>query len=344
MKPLFETDLKFILEHTRDLWQDLRGERLFITGGTGFFGCWLLESFSYINRVLGLKASATILSRDPQAFLSKMPHLLDRDELCFLRGDLFNFSFPEGDFPLIVHAATPSSDRLNREEPLQMFDTVVEGTRRVLEFAGNHGVQKMLLTSSGAVYGRQPTDLTHIPETYNGGPVSYAENSAYAEGKRAAECLSSIYGRQYGFEIKIARCFAFVGPHLPLDIHFAIGNFLRDALAGDPIIIRGDGTPLRSYLYSADLMVWLWTILFNGQSAYPYNVGSPEAVSIKTLAEKVAGVVNPDIKIEVKQAPDPSRPVERYIPDTQRAQTELGLVPWTGLEESVRRTATWIKG
>ena len=151
-----------------------------------------------------------------------------------------------------------------------------------------------------------------------------------------------MFASQSGFEIKIARCFAFVGPHLPLDIHFAIGNFIRDAMAGGPIVIQGDGSPLRSYLYAADLTIWLWTILFNGKPAYPYNVGSPEVVSIKNLAEYVGQVIDPQVKIEVKKEHDPSKPAEQYIPSTDRAANELGLKVWVGLEESIRRTVQWL--
>jgi nucleoside-diphosphate-sugar epimerase len=98
------------------------------------------------------------------------------------------------------------------KNPLLMFETIVEGTRRTLEFARTHEVCKFLITSSGAVYGKQPPEMTHIPEDYPGAPDPMDPNSAYGEGKRAAEMLCRLYARQFGLETKVARCFAFVGP------------------------------------------------------------------------------------------------------------------------------------
>ncbi len=337
-------DLEHVLDHTRDLWQELRGERLFITGGTGFFGCWLLESFAWANDRLGLNASALVLSRDPQAFRKKAPHLAGHPAIRFHVGDVRGFEFPAGSFSHVVHAATESSAKLNAEEPLTMFDTIIDGTRRTLEFASRSGVKRFLLTSSGAVYGRQPPEITHIPEDYRGAPDPSDPQSAYGEGKRAAEQLCTLYSRRGGFETKIARGFAFVGPYLPLDIHFAIGNFIRDGLKGGPVVVQGDGTPERSYLYAADLAIWLWTILFRGQPGRPYNVGSEAGLPIAGLAQLVAGQFAPTSKVVIQKEPDPGQKVDRYIPSTRRAKEELGLLPLISLQNALIRTIQYHGG
>lgn len=138
----------------------------------------------------------------------------------------------------------------------------------------------------------------------------------------------------------IARPFAFVGPCLPLDRQFAIGNFLRDALQGGPIVIRSDGTPLRSYMYAADLVVWLWTILARGTVARPYNVGSEVAYSLRQVGELIARSGPRTIDIEVGATPQPGPP-PRYVPSTARARGELGLREAVGLDEAVKRTLAW---
>ena len=332
------TDLDNILTCTGDLWEELRDGRIFITGGTGFFGCWLLESFLWANAKHRLNASAVVLSRNPNGFLKKAPHLASNPAITLHQGDIRDFSFPEGHFSHVIHAATEASAKLNVEAPLLVLDTIVNGTRRALDFAVHSGARKFLLTSSGAVYGRQPADLTHIPEEYPGAPDPMDARAAYGNGKRLAEHLCALVSQRHPLETKIARCFAFVGPYLPLGIHFAIGNFIKDAVAGTPIQISGDGTPYRSYLYAADLAAWLWTILFHGRPNRPYNVGSEEALSIEALARIVAQSVQPPSPVHIATQALPGKPAERYVPSTHRAETELGLKCRIPLAEAVRRT------
>jgi nucleoside-diphosphate-sugar epimerase len=331
-------DLDDILVQTYDLWDELRSQRIFITGGTGFFGCWLLESLIWANDKLGLNTEVVVLTRNYDAFRKKAPHLANHPSIQFIIGDVTSFNFPEGNFSHVIHAATEASAKLNEENPLLMFETIVQGTRHTLEFAKLCQAKKFLLTSSGAVYGKQPSALTHIPEDYIGAPYPTHAPSAYGEGKRAAEMLCTLYGKQYGFDVKIARCFAFVGPYLPLDTHFAIGNFIRDGLQGGPILVNGDGTPYRSYLYAADLAVWLWTILLKGQSCYPYNVGSDLDLSISRIAHLVAQFFQPQVEVIIAQKPLAGKEVERYVPLTNRALLDLGLKSMIGLEDAIKRT------
>jgi nucleoside-diphosphate-sugar epimerase len=334
-------DLDFVLENTSALWEELRGQRLFLTGGTGFFGCWLVESFCHVNRTLNLGAKMTILTRSPEAFARKCPHLAADPSVALHAGDVRAFEFPQGEHRYVIHAATDTRATQAAAAPLEMLSTIIAGTERTLEFAATHGTKAFLLTSSGAVYGRQPGDLTHVPETYAGAPNPLEPANVYAEGKRTAELLCAIYGARAGLECKIARCWAFCGPHLPLNEHFAIGNFIGDVLAGRSIQVQGDGTPRRSYLYAADLAVWLWTILFKAPALMPFNVGSARDVSILELAQLVAATLKPDTEIRVARKAIPGTAPSRYVPCVDRASQVLGLRELTSLEESIRRTAAW---
>ena len=334
-------DLDYIVACGADLWEDLRGARLFVTGGTGFFGCWLLESLVWANDRLGLNAAALILSRRPAQFAAKRPHLAAHPALEFAEGDVRSFPFPTGSFSHVIHAATDASAALNQTNPLLMLDTITEGTRRALHFARECGASKFLLTSSGAVYGRQPAALTHVSEEYTGGPDLSQSGSAYGEGKRLAELYGAVFQEKHGLAVKIARCFAFVGPFLPLDTHFAIGNFIRDGLRGGPVVVGGDGTPVRSYLYGADLAIWLWTILLRGTPGRAYNVGAEEAVTIAELAHTVAAQFPEPMPVHIARGAIAGQPAERYVPSTKRAREELGLSAGIGLAEAVRRTISW---
>jgi len=338
-------DFDHILAHTEALWQGLRGERLFITGGTGFFGRWLLESLIRANDRLDLRIAAVVLTRDPAAFRRDAPQLATNTAIAFHTGDLARFSFPDGEFSHVLHMGTTSSSAtFNNEAPLAKFENIVHGTQRTLEFAVRCRARKFLLTSSGSVYGPQPVDAALILDDYRGAPEATDTSAAVGHSKRAAEFLTVAFGQQHGFEATIARCFSFVGRHLPLDIHYAIGNFMRDALAGRTIEVRGDGTPRRSYLYAADLVIWLMTILCRGTAGRAYNVGSEDEVTMADLAHRVARLAPVPVGVHISGRPPVFSRPDRYLPSTRRAQDELGLRQTIGLDEAITRTLRDLRG
>jgi nucleoside-diphosphate-sugar epimerase len=337
--PLAE-DLDHVLARSGDLWEGLRGARVFLTGGTGFFGCWLLETLLWANERLALDASVVVLTRNVAGFRTRVPQLAGHPAITLQQGDVCTFAFMDGAFTHVIHAAVDAVPPVTPVDCLRVFDIIVAGTRRALEFAHRSGAGRFLLTSSGGVYGRQPPDLTHMPEEHCGGPDPADARNAGAEAKRAAETLCAVHADGQ-LATTIARCFAFVGPYLPLDAHLAAGNFIGDALRGGPIRVTGDGTPHRSYMYASDLAVWLWTILLRGQSARPYNVGSADTVTIKDLAHLVADAFAPSVQVLVARTPVAGARADRYVPAVARAETELGVRQTVSLPDGIRRTVAW---
>jgi len=340
---ILSTELDEILDQTDPLWEQLRGERIFITGGTGFLGTWLLESFLHANRRLNLKAQANVLTRNPQAFEKRAPHLAT-DSIVLCPGSLENFNAAPGNFAAVIHAAADVEARGSTLPTtlLTSWKTLVTGTERVLEAVSRMGAKKLLLTSSGAVYGMQPPELKLIPETYRGAPIFGEADFVYGEGKRTAEMLCALYGAASGVECKIARLFACVGAWQPIESYFAIGNFIDDVLNGRMPHISGDGRPYRSYLYAADAVVWLWTILLRGSANEPYNVGSEREITIAEAAKLVAqcGGLDPD-SINISRHETNSGSSPRYVPDTSKARTSLGLAEHVPLKEAILRTLEW---
>ena len=239
MKRIPVEDLEHIYQNTQDIWESFRGKSIFLTGGTGFFGKWLLESFIHINEKLELNATITTLTRNPEAFLKQYPFYKEHtNRVQFVKGDILNYDFNlDEKFQFIIHAATEASDSLIKENPLLMMDTITIGTRNILEFAKSQNLNGFLYISSGAVYGKQPKDIESIKEIDCYKIDINNPNSAYAEGKRIAELYCSTYAYQNKIPLKIARCFAFVGPYLPLGTHFAIGNFIYNVINNEDITI-----------------------------------------------------------------------------------------------------------
>jgi dTDP-glucose 4,6-dehydratase len=339
---LFRRDLDEIAEALAPLQAGLGGASILITGGTGFFGMWLVEGLLWANAALGLRLELTVLSRDAAGFLAgRGRRLAAHPALSVIGGDVARFDPGARRFTHIIHAANEGD---TGHSALRHLDAALDGTRRIIDIAAAHGTSAVLLTSSGAVY--RPMDPPSSGPSREGpaGPGDYTPyRNVYAEAKRAMESLLAAGAERHGFRAAIARCFAFTGAWLPLDGGLAMGNFVRDALAGRTIAVGGDGTALRSYLYGTDLAVWLLTVLLRGENCRPYNVGGADPIAIGDLARLVAAQAGRPGDAAIAAAPRPGAAPDAYLPDLSRIMDELGVRTTVDLPEAVRRTLDWYR-
>ena len=316
--------------------------KLLITGGTGFFGRTLLRYLTlnpgstYHKNI----KSIVVLTRNPSHFLQQYPEFRGIDGLEFFQGDIcVPSTLPwKMQFTHVIHAAADSTDTFKLSN-IDRYKQIVNGTENILKLAVASGASRFLLTSSGGVYGRQPSNLEAIPETYCGMPESTVADNVYGIAKRQAELLCALYAEQFQLACLTARCFAFVGPDLPLDKHFAIGNFIRDAIEKNDITVSGDGSPLRSYLYQEDLAKWLMTILENGKAGEAYNVGSDQPISIADLARLVRDILAPKKEVIINGQINSQQERNRYIPNIDKVKNQLNLSVERSLVESIQLTS-----
>ena len=315
-------------------------KNLLITGGTGFFGRALLRQLDSVWRAEGSLPfdKITVVSRSPDNFRRRFPKLASLPWLGWHLGDvLFPSTLPKNcNYHYIIHAASDSTDAANLTL-LQTYHQIVDGTENILKFATTCGNKRFLMVSSGGVYGPQPAEIKAISESFNAMPDPLNPLNAYGVAKRNAEHLCAQYGYQYGIATIIARCFSFVGEDLPTDAHFAIGNFIRDAMYRPEIIVNGDGSPIRSYMHQGDLAHWLLTLLQYGAYGSAYNVGSDQSIKIADLACLVRDTLSPQKEVKINGdliADNSDRNL--FVPNVDKAKIELELQITVSLPEAIR--------
>jgi dTDP-glucose 4,6-dehydratase len=336
--PLSEEDLAHVRRHTESAWGEISGKRVFLTGGSGFLGRWLIESLLYANKALNLDATLFVLTRSVARFRGIAPQLAANPALSLVEGDVRHFLQPAGKFDYLIHAAADTA--LSTSNVVDAIDTEIAGFQNTFSFAVRSQVSRVLFLSSGAVYGPHQS-IQPISEDAPCDLNPATCQSRYGELKRLGELYGASYASRFGLEVVIARCFSFFGPYQNLDSHFAIANFLRDATAVKDIVIRGDGLDRRSYLYAADLAIWLWRLLILGKSCVPYNVGSDIPISLLELANVISRVAGTGVAVRVLGGERRGLAGSSYVPNVDRARRDLGLGQLITLEEGIRRTLQW---
>ena len=304
----------------------LEEKRVLITGGTGFVGRCLQDEIA----VSEPNCDLWIASRSPTN-IHFGRHIV---------WDLMGWELPTIGVDVIIHAATPASAELNAYNPISMFWANVRSMENIIRYAESLSTPPIVLfTSSGGVYGEMPFGQTRFFENDLVAPSTFNIRSAYAQGKRSAEFLLSEASERGVCQGIIARLFAFSGVHLPLDRHFAIGNFVRDAVSDVPILVHGDGTAIRSYLDGSDMARWLLRAIETGNKNFPYHIGSPEEISIGDLAHLVAAraeiLLGKSATVEILGKVRAIDGVNRYVPDTTKTLASLDVGLTLSLESSI---------
>ena len=334
-------DVKLIHSRLGPALACLKNKRIFITGGTGFFGRWLLQILCTLVRDENYQIDIYVLSRNPDRFIKEHATFPFEQFVTFIKGDVIDFQLPDIEIDYLIHMATTAAEEtFAGEDQLKKLDLLYRGTRNTLENSVAKRVKKVLFTSSGVAYG--PSQGQYLVEDMLQAPQTNLEASALGEGKRLAEYLVAYYGQKSGYSYSIARCFSFFGPFLPLNIHYAIGNFVSDALVAKEIVVKGSGQELRSYLYIADAWVWLLKLLVDADNQI-YNVGSSNALSIEDLATEVRNTLCPKKKVHILGSHHDIGNFSRntYVPNNDKIRKNFEVAEWTSLGDGIRRMAGW---
>lgn len=300
--------------------------KILITGGTGYFGKSIL---SYLHKNKFDIEEVFILSRNPKIIVSSFDCNDFPFKISFLSHDIQKSLTFEKYVDFVIHAATT----VGPQDPEITKKVIIDGTENVLKYCIHKKIKRLLYISSGAIYGKQPTNLKKINENYIG---DFNMRTVYGNSKYEAENLCKFYADHYNLDFVIARGFTFVGPYLPINSHFAIGNFINDGLNGRDIIISGDGRTIRSYLFSDDLVNWLFAILFKGKSYEAYNVGSDQYMSLSELADRVKRCFKNKINIKIQG--DLIDPINVYVPDVSKIKNNLGVLESVNIDEAITKT------
>lgn len=307
-------DLQSVLDQTRDQWESLDGN-IFLAGGTGFIGTWLMETFLYARQEIGFHYSIIVLTRNMRAAWDRHYRIASCDGIAWAQGDVRDPITSRINYNYTINAACDSVGRQDDIMPLGTWRTIVNGTESLLNHANKSGRPKRFLLVSS--HGTQQADPS-------------SADSVYANAKLAAESLCSIYRREFNIQTAVVRPYAIVGPHLPLDAHYAIGNFIQDGMNGHPILISGDGTGVRCYIYAADLVTLMWKILL-GECTGTHFPQHSLPLTIEELAHLVADQFSPRPCVFVHGKPSTKND---WVYDSKLIQAVQKTIKWNTRERA----------
>jgi nucleoside-diphosphate-sugar epimerase len=322
-------------------WHRLRGQKVLITGASGFLAAYMVETLLFLNETQGLEIQIFALVRSRQRFESRFAHVLGRSDLVCIEQDVSNPLEFDVRPDYIIHAASQASPKYYSTDPIGTLSANTLGTAALLKLAALSKSKGFLFFSSGEVYGQ--TDRVPTLEGDFGFVDPTSVRACYAESKRMGENMCVSWHHQAGVPATIVRPFHTYGPHMLLNDGRVYADFVANILNNQPITMKSDGTARRAFCYAADAVAGFWTVLLNGTHGEAYNIGNPAGeISIGELAEILVELY-PEKKLSVLLAPRENdstylvSPIVRNCPDITKVE-KLGWLPRTPVREGFKKT------
>ncbi len=334
-RELYRDDLRMALEGFSGL-EALEGKRVLVTGASGLLGSTLVDLLQLIRAERGVDVRVVALARREAPLRERFK---GAEGIEFRVQCVQEAVDPE---PFVVHAASPADPRSFATDPVGTMKANLLGTLNLLESLRSAGAGRMLLVSSGEVYGE---GAGNFKEGDCGYLDSMNPRSCYGESKRAAETLCASYLRQYGVDSVVARPCHCYGAAISKENQRADAQFLRNALLGEDIVMKSAGAQVRSYLYAPDAALALLRVLLSGESGQAYNLANPDSIlSVREFAEQIAAAAGTNVRYEL-----PSDAERAGFSQITRATlnadklNRLGFRARFGLQEGVRRMIEMMK-
>jgi len=357
LQELLEKDLTHLTTALRDELGAMEGSNLLVTGGGGFLGYYLVQTVFFWNerKAAGRPIHVTVLDNYKRGAPEWLMALRGNRSLTLVEHDVSK-PLPTGlrEFQYIIHAAGIASPTYYRRFPIETMDTNVNGLRFLLDYArarqtSTSPVKGFLFYSSSEIYGDPLPGNVPTPEDYRGNVSCTGPRACYDESKRYGETLCVNFARQYGLPVTMARPFNNYGPGLKITDRRVIPDYARDVFAGRDVVMLSDGSPMRTFCYSADAVAGYYKVLVKGQPGEAYNIGAekPE-ISILELAQRIIALARQLFGYQGKVIRQVSTEEDylidnptRRCPLIRKARTDLGYAPAIDLDEGLRRSLVW---
>lgn len=286
-------------------WEKMENRSILISGATGLVGSFLVDAVMYRNANAGMGCTVYALGRNERKARERFSYCWENELFRFIPYDI-NKPFVREDIgkvDFILHLASNTHPVAYATDPIGTITTNIIGTGNMLEFAVAHEASRCAFTSSNEIYGENRGDVEKFDETYCGYIDSNTLRAGYPESKRCGEALCQAYIRQKGLDVVVPRLTRSYGPTLlPTDTK-ALSQFIHKGVAGEDIVLKSAGTQFFSYLYIADTVAGLLTVLLKGKTGEAYNIADERSdITLRDLAGIIAGIAGTRVVFEIPDA------------------------------------------